>query len=169
MKLQFTDLISRKERSKDISYDFEMETIQFDGDKIRPLNAVKVNGKVSSDGEIVVIKANIIVELELTCSRCLDTFIYPIDIDIEERFTKSIELEEIEDITIVNSDILDVTELVENIIISTLPIKRLCTDECEGLCQSCGTNLNKSTCTCNVSDVDIRFAGLSALLNNKEV
>lgn len=169
MKLQFEDLISRKERSKDISYSFKMDEIYFDGDKIKPLEEIVVEGKVTSDKDIIVIKANIKGKLELTCSRCLDTFIYPIDIDIEEKFTKDKELEESDDVNFVNGDVLDITELVENIIISTLPIKRLCSDDCKGLCQVCGTNLNKSTCNCNNSDVDIRMAGLSALFDNKEV
>ena len=51
---------------------------------------------------------------------------------------------------------LDITEIVENVIISTLPIKRLCTDNCRGLCYQCGKNLNEGSCNCNTNDVDVK-------------
>lgn len=169
MKIQFSDLISRRERKKDISYNFNIEPFSFEGDEITPENEVIVKGEVTSDNDIIVIKANVKVDLELRCSRCLDTFIYPIDIDIEERFTNNGEISDNEEAVFVKGDILDITEIVESSIISTLPIKRLCDEDCKGLCQSCGVNLNKETCGCNNEDVDLRLAGLKALLNNKEV
>ena len=169
MKIQFSDLISKRERKKDISYKVKAEPFYFDGDYIKPINEVDVCGEVTSDDDIVVIKAHIKVDLELKCSRCLGTFIYPIDIDIEERFTNDSEHCEDEDVVFVKGDVLDITEVVENSIISTLPIKRLCSKNCKGLCQSCGANLNKEACSCNNEDIDLRLAGLKALLDNKEV
>ena len=169
MEIQFSDLISRKERKKDITYKVKTEPFYFEGDYIKPLGEVDVKGEVTSDNDIIIIKEHIKVDLELRCSRCLGTFIYPIDIDIEERFTNDSEHSEDEDVAFVKSDVLDITEVVENSIISTLPIKRLCSENCKGLCQSCGVNLNKDTCNCNNEDVDLRLAGLKALLDNKEV
>ncbi len=92
----------------------------------------------------------------------------PIDIDIEERFTTNSESED-EEAVVVIDDVLDITELVETSIISTLPIKRVCKDDCRGLCQECGCNLNVHTCDCNKEDVDIRFEVLRGLFDNKEV
>lgn len=169
MEIQFLDLISRKERKKDITYRVEAEPFYFEGDYIKPLSEVDVKGEVTSDNDIITIKAHIKVDLELKCSRCLDTFIYPIDIDIEERFTNNSEHCKDENVVFVKGDALDITEIVENSIISTLPIKRLCSKNCKGLCQSCGANLNKEACNCNNEDVDLRLAGLKALLDNKEV
>ena len=170
MKILISDLISKRERKKNISYKFDVEPFYFEGEKIIPTKQVEVNGEVTSDSEIVVMKAEIKGELELTCSRCLDTFIYPIDIDIEERFTNDSAIhEENDEATFVKDDVLDIGEIVENTIISTLPIKRLCSENCKGLCHSCGTNLNKESCNCNNEDIDLRLVGLKALLDNKEV
>lgn len=169
MKIQISDIISGKDRSKKIDEIFEIESFEFEGDIIKSITPCKVSGVMNSDGDILVIRANIKTDLEMVCSRCLDTFIYPIDIDIEERFTNDSEHCEDENVVFVKSDTLDITEIVENSIISTLPIKRLCSTNCKGLCQSCGANLNKEACNCNNEDVDLRLAGLKALLDNKEV
>ena len=169
MKIQISDIVSGKGRHKNIDYTFEMNPFEFEGDIIKPVSSCSVQGDISSKDNILLLNINIKVNLEMNCSRCLDTFIYPIDIDIEERFTNDSEHCEDENVVFVKSDTLDITEIVENSIISTLPIKRLCSTNCKGLCQSCGANLNKEACNCNNEDVDLRLAGLKALLDNKEV
>lgn len=169
MIINFSDLLSKKNRKKEISLSFELEPFEFEGEEIRAIEKVDVKGVAISEKDVILIEASIKTKLKLNCSRCLDTFIYPIDIDIEERFTNDSEHCEDENVVFVKSDALDITEIVENSIISTLPIKRLCSTNCKGLCQSCGANLNKEACNCNNEDVDLRLAGLKALLDNKEV
>ena len=88
-------------------------------------------------------------------------FIYPIDIDIEERFTNNPDLED-EGIMFVDGDTINITEVIENCIISTLPIKRLCKEDCKGLCPEC-VNKNVENCNCIDYDVDIRLAKLREL------
>ena len=168
MKVQISDIISGKDRSKKIDYKFEMSQLEFEGDIIKPKGSCNVVGRISANGDILILNAEIKVDLEMICSRCLDTFIYPIDIDIEERFTTNSKSEDDEAVVVLD-DVLDITEVVETSIISTLPIKRVCKDDCKGLCQECGCNLNFNTCSCNKEDVDIRFEALRGLFDNKEV
>ena len=162
MKIQISDIVSGKDRSKKIDEIFNIEAFEFEGDIIKPVAPCKVSGVVTSDSDVLVITANIKTELEMVCSRCLDTFIYPIDIDIEERFTNNPDLED-EGIMFVDGDTINITEVIENCIISTLPIKRLCKEDCKGLCSQCGTNKNIKECQCDDFDVDIRLAKLREL------
>jgi uncharacterized protein len=168
MKVQISDIVSGKDRNKKIEYKFEMPQFEFEGGIIKPVSSCSVAGRISADSDILVLTAEIKVDLEMICSRCLDTFIYPIDIDIEERFTTNSKSED-EEAVVVLDDVLDITEVVETSIISTLPIKRVCKDDCKGLCQECGCNLNFNTCSCNKEDVDIRFEALRGFFDNKEV
>ena len=167
MKVQISDIISKKERDKNIDYRFEIPQFEFEGDIIKAIDPCEVAGRISTDVDVLLLKAKIKTTLEMVCSRCLDTFIYPIDIDIEERFTTNINSED--DSIVVMDDVLDITEIVETSIISTLPIKRICKDDCKGLCQVCGCNLNHNTCSCYKEDVDVRFEALKEFFDNKEV
>jgi uncharacterized protein len=167
MKIQISDIISGKGRHKNIDYIFEMNPFEFEGDIIKPVSSCSVQGDISSKDNILLLNINIKVNLEMNCSRCLDAFIYPIDIDIEERFTNNSDSED--DSIVVIDDVLDINEIVETSIISTLPIKRVCKTECKGLCQTCGCNLNHGSCTCDKDDVDVRFEVLKGFFNNKEV
>ena len=162
MVINFSDLLSKKNRKKQISLTFELETFEFEGEEIRAIEKVDVEGVAISENDVIVKNASIKTKLQLSCSRCLDTFIYPIDIDIEERFTNDKELQN-EETMFVDSDTLNITEIIENSIISTLPIKRLCKEDCKGLCSQCGANKNVENCSCLDYDVDIRLAKLREL------
>jgi len=43
---------------------------------------------------------------------------------------------------------LDVTTEVRDALLLSVPLRRLCSDNCKGLCPKCGVNLNIETCTC---------------------
>ena len=58
---------------------------------------------------------------------------------------------------------IDVPQLLRQQVFLALPVKRLCSDECLGLCARCGRNLNRNECTCSGSDVDSPFAVLAQL------
>lgn len=162
MLINFSDLLSKRNRKKEIALSFPLEPFEFEGEEIRAKEDVKVNGYATAYDNCIEIKARIVTKIELNCSRCLDAFIYPIDIDIEERFTNDIDLQE-EGIMFVDGDTLDITEITENCIVSTLPIKRLCKEDCKGLCAECGVNKNVDGCSCLDYDVDIRLAKLREL------
>ncbi len=170
MKMKFSEIKSKRGEQSKFSICIDFKTFYFDGEKIECPKGLTLEGKTTYDykQDVVTLKGKLKGDLQLICSRCLDTFIYPIDVDIEERFTSSEDLQD-EELILVNGDIIDITEIVERAIISTLPIKRLCKDNCKGLCQSCGVNLNKVTCSCDNEDIDLRLAGLKALFDNKEV
>ena len=168
MIIGFSDITSRVQRTKDISYESKEDSFFFDNEKIEFASNLIVNGNIEYDAGLIILRGKVKTNLKLTCSRCLDTYIYPIDIDIEERFTND-DSNLDEDVIFVKGDEIDITEIVENAIISSLPIKKLCKEDCKGLCQKCGCNLNHETCSCENDDVDIRFAGLKALFNDEEV
>jgi uncharacterized protein len=49
------------------------------------------------------------------------------------------------------------------VIVST-PMRVLCRYDCEGICPTCGKNLNEGMCDCEVDDIDPRMAALRTLL-----
>ena len=169
MIIEFREMLSRREREREINVTYDLKPLYFDGEKIISAEPVEVIGSVKATDEILTFNLSIKTKLNLCCSRCLETFIYPIDVDIEEGFTMNKELSNDEQIIFVEGESIDITEIVENSIISTLPIKRLCKNNCNGLCHQCGKNLNEDSCNCTTNDVDLRLAKLQELFANKEV
>ena len=111
-------------------------------------------------------------ELELTCGRCLEPFRFPVAGDFDLRYVPRTEnvgdgeqqVDE-DDLTTAfySDDQLDLGELMSEQFHLALPMKPLCSEDCKGLCPSCGTNLNTGTCGCSDTWEDPRLAVLKAL------
>ena len=60
---------------------------------------------------------------------------------------------------------LDVDKLIYGEILVNWPMKVLCKEDCKGVCQFCGANLNEGQCSCK-KPVDPRLEALKQLLDN---
>ena len=47
-----------------------------------------------------------------------------------------------------HEDSVDLTKILLERLIIEIPLKKLCTNSCKGLCQVCGNNLNYKLCSC---------------------
>ncbi|MCB2292054.1 DUF177 domain-containing protein [Clostridium algoriphilum] len=164
MVIDVSELFSDKKRRKEIHLDLEKAKFGYDNEFIQFSKPVKINLVLKSNGDEIDLTGNIDTELLLACSRCLETFSYSINIELHERLSKTLKSED-DDIIFIENDRLDLNEIVENNIISILPIKRLCNEDCKGLCHQCGINLNQSTCKCKFDDIDPRLAKLKNLFS----
>jgi uncharacterized protein len=106
------------------------------------------------------------------CSRCLQKFEYPLQIDIEEEYfltrdpVSGVALPpptETGAFVIDENHILDLSEAIRQYTIMALPMKLICREDCAGLCPRCGRNLNSGTCECPPAPPDARWAPLLAL------
>jgi uncharacterized protein len=61
-------------------------------------------------------------------------------------------------------DELDVGAWAGDAIVLSMPHKILCREDCQGLCPSCGTNLNEGTCQCPPPEADNRWSALQQLV-----
>ena len=92
----------------------------------------------------------------MPCSRCLDDVVVPAEIDVERFIDLSKNINDIKDESDEYEDYsgyirgteLDVDAFISCEILSSLPMKVLCKDDCKGLCPKCGKNLNHGACNC---------------------
>ena len=111
-------------------------------------------------------------ELELSCSRCLEPFRMPVDVEFDQRYLPQSEAAGESETEVEEDDLetsyyrdeqIDLDELLREQFYLALPMKPLCMDGCKGLCAQCGTNLNTGTCTCEMAWEDPRLAPLKTL------
>ncbi len=62
---------------------------------------------------------------------------------------------------------VDIGDDVRDLLLMSVPPKILCSDDCKGLCQKCGADLNREVCECAEETGDSRWAKLADL--KKEV
>ena len=116
----------------------------------------------------VSIKGRIETGGELECSRCLEPFNFPVEIEFKYVLTPVEDLVEdeleltYEDLEYghYNGDTIDLDQLIVEQVMLQVPIKPLCADSCKGLCPICGINLNRESCNHTVEQVNSPFAVL---------
>jgi uncharacterized protein len=164
MIIDISELIKEKKVKEEVSYSFELKSFDHFGDLIEFADSVKFNGFISIESDIIYLDGVLALKLKFICSRCLKDFIYPLQIEIHEVFSTNLEIVKNDDeIIFINNDNIDISEIAEANILMSIPIKKLCKDDCKGLCQHCGTDLNLSTCNCKKTLTDERLSKLKDL------
>lgn len=61
------------------------------------------------------------------------------------------------------ADKIDITNDVREFALLSVPMKKLCKEDCKGLCPKCGIDLNTGKCTCTTEEIDPRWKPLMEL------
>lgn len=157
--------------SREYDLDEDITGIDKDLDVAEPLR-----GKVKflRTGNGILVTGHLRTAVNLPCRRCLAPVTVPVAIDLEEEFHPSIDLltgqpvpleGDEEDATRTDArHMLDLTEVVRQNLLLTVPMSVLCSSQCRGLCPECGENLNEGPCKCQHEAGDPRLAALRDLL-----
>ena len=164
MKIDVFDLTSKKIINQPVDLCLEIDKLYDGYEYINFSKPIILKGSFSLVEDIIILNGRLTTEFTIACSRCLENFNYPIDIEVKEQFSRNKENEDA-DVILIESDKLDITDIIENNIYLALPFARLCKENCKGLCQNCGIDLNHSTCSCEDLSVDLRLAKLKELFS----
>lgn len=63
---------------------------------------------------------------------------------------------------------VDLSGIIAGTIYSELPGKKLCREDCKGLCPACGADLNIQPCRCVTEKTDVRWSALLAIKQQLE-
>ena len=144
MKIDLRQLKRSGKEEEDFSFDFMADN------SILTLPDAKFAGPVKITGTIEVVRNSARVEgtieyqLVGLCSRCLEPASYEDSISFDELYTN-----EDDDNYHYEKDVVDLTQMVNEKIMLSLPYAIYCKDDCKGLCPVCGANLNNGPCNCN--------------------
>ncbi|MBR1675896.1 MAG: DUF177 domain-containing protein [Clostridia bacterium] len=111
------------------------------------LSPVSVTGTVTIGGNTVLAEGEIEYSVGGQCSRCLDSAIFHNIVAFSEEFSNRKDADP--DVYPYAKGLVDLSDMVREKIIFSMPFAIYCRDDCKGLCPVCGANLNKSQCDCN--------------------
>ncbi|MFH1031986.1 MAG: DUF177 domain-containing protein [Chloroflexota bacterium] len=125
--------------------------------------------KLTRTQRSILVEGALHVTLELTCSRCLKLYCCPMTLNIEEEYFPTIDIQsgarlpspdEPDAFTLDENNILNLTEAIRQYALLTIPMKPLCSQDCAGLCPTCGHNQNEGPCSCQTQAIDPRWSKL---------
>ncbi len=122
-------------------------------------------GEVVNTAGVLTLRGTLRAKMRCICDRCGEEFTMEKTMELEVPLTATAEDDsENPDIFPLEGDQLNLTEVLETCFILNMESKFLCREDCKGLCETCGANLNNGACGCR-KKTDPRMAVLEQLLD----
>jgi uncharacterized protein len=134
---------------------------------------ILVEAELNKSHSQLVLSAKISAKANFDCDRCNNSFDAAITNSYKMVYMIGMAPEESESINIAylppdaDKIVLDID--VRDYALLAVPMKKLCNEDCKGLCPKCGKNLNEGDCSCDHINFDDRWLPLMKLkskLNN---
>lgn len=111
---------------------------------------VTVEGMFRNRAGIVTLQYTVSCVLHVVCDRCLQELTREYSYDFSHTVVPSLQSEgDVYDTYLVaEHDSIDMNQTAISDLLLMLPTKILCREDCKGLCDICGCNLNETTCDC---------------------
>ncbi len=126
---------------------------------------VTAEGTVRNNAGILTLDAVVEADMTVRCDRCGADFARTLSTPVTATLKADPDEEDYADLFPLDGDCADVTDILETCFILSMDQKFLCSEDCKGLCDQCGKNLNDGPCGCGRS-IDPRMAVLSQLLDD---
>ena len=137
------------------------------------LGPLQVQLSVAREYDHIRAHGRVATKVRLGCSRCLSEY----TTDIDSPFTvfympAAAGVLQDEEVELTKEDLVSATyegdeidfsrEIAEQVL-TEIPVKPLCREDCKGLCPVCGTDLNELTCGCKGESLNNKFGALKSL------
>ncbi|MBQ2718020.1 MAG: DUF177 domain-containing protein [Clostridia bacterium] len=106
-----------------------------------------VSGSFEIDGRDVYVYGKLTFTVEGECARCLKDCSKVVLLEFDEKFSIFKE----DDCYLYSKDRIDLTDMVNDLILSEAPQIIYCKPDCKGLCPTCGKDLNEGECGCSTN------------------
>jgi uncharacterized protein len=141
--------------------DFEILKLLIAKGEVDFTDTIGVKLSILPRKDLIQVEGSVQARVRITCSRCAESY----DARLRRQFTLSYsrkipqdlhrdETEGIEltadqiGLILYKGDEIDLRDALAEQVVLALPYKPLCRQNCKGLCQNCGANLNREVCQC---------------------
>ena len=130
---------------------------------------MKVKGEITNTAGYMRMTLSLSLEYEAECARCLAPVSGEFTLDLEKTVAPrdllgDLSEDKLDDYAIIEDGFLDMDEQLREQLEMEFPARFLCSEDCLGLCQRCGKNLNEGRCDCDHKEIDPRLEPLRKIL-----
>lgn len=149
-------------------------TIDYFDSQLRQVTPLAAKGKAELSEAMMEIRVlgHVSTTMEVACDRCLELTRFPIDTDFNLLYRPAAYSPEREEVNIDGAETevgfyegegLELMDVLREQVLLSMPMHRVCREDCKGICPVCGQNRNAVACQCQVVATDDRWAGLKNL------
>ncbi|MFA5561168.1 MAG: DUF177 domain-containing protein [Eubacteriales bacterium] len=136
---------------------------------VRFPQAMHVQGSVVNTAGYIRLQLSLWVPYIAPCARCLRDIDGTFHLELEKtaaptKVLDGINEDKLDEYVEIRDGFLDIDELLLELLEMEFPSRLLCAEDCRGLCQQCGQDLNEGSCDCKEAP-DPRLAPLQKILD----
>ena len=154
------DLLRRPGHRRTLELSAPIDALTSAGTVVDAGDDVDVTVGLEAIPEGVVADGAVSAPWRAECRRCLTEVAGRVDVEFRELFEP--EPREGETYPLGREEI-DLTPLIREALLLALPLAPLCEAACQGICPTCGADLNEGPCGCPAAGRDPRWAALDDL------
>ncbi len=125
------------------------------------------NVELSKFQDQIILNSGTDIKAKMVCDRCCEEYEQVVKSEYKMVYLLRGVEEENESVDIVyldaDADKINIEDDVRDYALLAIPMKKLCNEDCKGLCYRCGNNMNVSVCECNQNEIDDRWKPLTKL------
>ncbi len=164
MLFELKTVFQNEDEEKQVKYELDMTDIDIDG--VYPFKTpVSVTATARNRASLVTLYFELKFDYARCCDRCGEEYTRAMKMSFTHKLAQTL-IDDGNDDYIETPDFtLELDEVVISDILLSLPKKNLCRDDCKGLCQICGQNLNNGSCSCDKRQIDPRLEILKQFMD----
>lgn len=125
-------------------FDFDFPKIHLNPDL--DLNNLVGVARITRTQQGMLVQGQFSGELIQECVRCLTDFFWPVQTTFDELYAFKEDSVTDSELILPEDAYIDLEPLVRDYLLIEIPIRPICREDCLGLCEVCGQNLNQGTC-----------------------
>ena len=164
MKISITNIMKQNAAREEfylkispVELDITPQDALIDGD-------VLLDFAVANVGDVLLLDGNVQAVFLRSCGRCTKEYKLTCIGEFKEKFYPAGTVGIGEDEFVFTDDLIDITQIVREGLLLAEPIQSVCSEDCKGLCPTCGIDRNTAECSCDSHEINPKFEALRQLL-----
>ena len=154
---------------------YEPGQIDFSGEELVQASPLAAKGTAEllahSDGQMRI-QGRIKVDMTAQCDRCLGGARFALDSGFDLFYRPASQLPKEDEVAIDAGEAeigfyedggMELEDILREQVLLALPMQRVCSEVCKGICPACGKNRNETECDCKLESHDDRWGALRKL------
>jgi uncharacterized protein len=159
LRMNVADLLRRPGSTRAVHLEVPVPGLENPATTVDADQPLTIDLRLESLTAAIVASGRVRGRWHAVCSRCLT----PLEADFDLALREVFEEEPVEAETYpLCQDEIDLEQPLRDLVVPELPLVPLCDEDCQGLCPSCGANLNEDGCACGSELSDPRWDALRA-------
>lgn len=164
MKINISDISKWDGASLKLDFKEDISGMDRVSDEFEFVGPVGFIGTLANSGGVLKLEGHLEFKYNVRCYRCLKDISEKAGLDIDEKFIDAEKNTDLESYTYHGNSLELDKVLIDNILLH-LPMKQICSNECRGLCQKCGADLNEKDCGCGEESINPKMEKLKKFFN----